>query len=148
MTPVTLTFDPWFSDYQTLPSFYHSTPSCQSSYKSINNFLSYRGNRLEIVIFNGFLTPVTFTCDLQRRPIFLTIELSFHFIIVHHPAKGHQNRSITFFALLRQELKNCHFFNVYLTPVTLTFDQIFWLSNLAFLFSLHTILPKLIKIGQ
>ena len=35
--------------------------------------------------FQCYLTPVTFTCDLQRRPIFLTIELSFHFIIMHHP---------------------------------------------------------------
>ena len=95
MTSVTLTFDHFFLTIELCLPFYHSTPSCQSSYKSVNNFLSYWGNSLKIVIFNGYLTPVTFTCELQRWPIFLTIKLIFHFIIMHHPVKGHQNRSIT-----------------------------------------------------
>ena len=108
---MTLTFDHCFSDYQTLPSFFHSTPSCQSSYKSVNNFLSNRGNSLKIVIFNGSLTPVTFTCDLQLRPFFLTIEFSLPFFITHNSAK----------ALLLKSLKTV-IFNGYLTPVTLTCD--------------------------
>ena len=100
LTPVTLTFDNFFLTTKLCLPFYHSIHSCQSSYKSVNNFLSYRGNSLKIVIFNRYLTPVTFTCNLQLWPIFLTIELIFPFIIIHYPAKGHQNRPITFWVIV------------------------------------------------
>ena len=40
-----------------------------------------------------------------------------------------------------------YFLNDYLTAVNLIFDQFFWLSNLAFLLSFYTMLPKLIKSG-
>ena len=38
-------------------------------------------------------------------------------------------------------------FNVFLAPVTLTFDEIFWLLDLAFLLSFYTTLQKPFKIG-
>ena len=43
---------PWpltdFSGFRTKPSFYHTTLSCQSKSKSVNNFLSYRGNKVGV----------------------------------------------------------------------------------------------------
>ena len=88
-----LTLWPWpmnkLSDYRAQPSFYHETQSCQRSSKSVSNFFIYWGNSLKTVIFNVFLTPVTLTRNLDLWPNFLTIQLSFSFIILYHAAKAH-----------------------------------------------------------
>ena len=143
--PVTFSYD-HFSDSWTYLSFYHYTPSCQRSSKSVDKFLSYWGNSLKTVICYGFLKPVTLTfdmfwisnlaflfyytqscqsssksvndflsywgnslktvifklfdpCDLDFWPIFLTIQLCFLFIILYPPAKAHQNRLRTIWVI-------------------------------------------------
>ena len=88
---------PWpliefFFHYWTFPSFYHSSPYCQSSSKSVNDFLSYWGNSLKTVFFKRLFD----SCDVDLLTNFLTIKLSFLFINLYHPAKAHQNWSITF----------------------------------------------------
>ena len=92
---MTLTFDEifWVSN---LASFYHSTPCCQSSSKSVNNFLRYSGNGLNSFFDYRLFDP----CDLDLWPIFLAFELSLTFIILPHPAKAPQNRSIPFWVIV------------------------------------------------
>ena len=117
LTPVTFTCNlqlDHFSDYQTYLSFYHYTPSCQRSSKSVNNVLSCWGNSLKTVIFNVFLTPVSLTCDLDHWPIFPTIALSFQkfyhsTLSCQRPSKSVHN----FLSYWGNSLKNSHFLMVF-----------------------------------
>ena len=96
--PVTLTFDHFFR-FLTLPSLQHSTSYCHSSSKLVNNVLSYWGNSLKTVLFNGYLTPLTLACDLDLWPIaglptvprFAGMSCEFQIILICPACPANQN---------------------------------------------------------
>ena len=84
--------------------------SCQNSSKLLNNFFNYWGNNLKTVIFNCYLWTWPFTSFVFNIKLFL------HFIILSHPARAHQNRSITFSVYYRKELKEILFKTIIQPP--------------------------------
>ena len=92
--------------------------------------------------FNCYLTPVTLTFER-----FILLQIMSVCFGLHHHVKFHGNQSITYWDILitaRYQL----IFNGHLTPVTLTCDSIFLLSNLAWFVLVYTIMPNFIEICQ
>ena len=66
---------------------------------------------------------------------------------LHHQAKFHWNWFINSSDILITAI-NQPIFNSYWTPVTLSFNQFFWLSKFVLRHLFYSFLPNLIKIGQ